>query len=78
MHEALELEKGKSPIGDALDQDRSCSDRLSLCSPTDRNAGGILGGDFHARCDAINFRRDSHTIRRAHCRYRAWRIARSS
>ena len=77
-YENLELEKGEFAIDNALDQDRSCGDRLRLRSPIDWNAGGILGGDCHTRCDAVNLRRDSHMIRRAYRGQRAGRIAWSS
>ena len=77
-YETVELEKGKSSIGNALDQDRRCGDRLHLCSPIGWNAGGILGSDCHTRGHAINLRCDAHNIRRAHRGQRTGGIARSN
>src|SRR5215831_570606 len=62
-YETLELEKGESPVRNALDQDRRCGDRLHLCSPIDWITGSILGCDCHARCDAIHLGHNAFSLR---------------
>jgi hypothetical protein len=61
--EALELETGKSPVGNALNPDCRCGDLVAVRSAADWHAGGILGGDCHTRGDAINFGFDAHNVR---------------